>query len=101
MIDLLNLKAIFQKRLVCHRDSGRPHGLQLAPSDPQNNSVAAMVVSLQRRLASHPADSGESRFFTSSLQFLCTLTGPHIDLEDWMVSAFDVDFGPKIGEGGL
>jgi len=60
-----------------------------------------MMVSLQRRLSSQLPNNRESRFFERSLQYLSTISGTHVHLEDWMVSPFDVDFGPKIGEGGL
>ena len=61
----------------------------------------AMIVSLQRRLDNQLLNNQESQFFQRSLQYLCTISGNQVILEDWMVSAFDVDFGPKIGEGGL
>ena len=61
----------------------------------------AMMVSLQRRLDSQLLNNQESHFFQRSLQYLCTISGTQVQLEDWMVSEFDVDIGPKIGEGGL
>jgi len=70
-------------------------------SDIQHNNMMAMMVSLQHQLDNQPLNNRESRFFARSLQYLCTVSGSQVILEDWMVSAFDVDFGPKIGEGGL
>jgi len=61
----------------------------------------AMMAALQRRLDSQLADNRESQYYKRSLQYLCTISGTHVKLEDWMVSPFDVDFGPKIGSGGL
>jgi len=69
--------------------------------DTQHNSVIGMIVSLQRRLDNQLLNNQESQFFQRSLQYLCTISGTQVILEDWMVSAFDVEFGPKIGEGGL
>jgi len=61
----------------------------------------AMMVSLQRRLDNQLLNNQESQFFQRSLQYLCTISGTQVILEDWMVSAFDVDFGPEIGVGDL
>ena len=71
------------------------------PSDIQHNNVMAMMASLQRRLDSLQSNNRETQFLQCSLQYLQTVSGTHIELEDWMISPFDVDFGPKIGEGGL
>jgi hypothetical protein len=29
------------------------------------------------------------------------MSGQQVKLDDWMISSFDVDFGPEIGVGGL
>jgi hypothetical protein len=64
----------------------------------------AMMTSLQQRLNSfdnQPAHIQESRFMEHSLQYLSTVSGSQVIMEDWMITLFDVDFGLMIGEGGL
>ena len=60
-----------------------------------------MIVSLQRRLDSHSDDGRERRFFTHVLLYLTTSSGLRIELQNWMVTSYEVEFGPKIGSGGL
>ena len=61
----------------------------------------AMMVSFQRQLERQGGGDREHQFFSCSLQHLTSTTGNHVRLEDWMITSFDVEFGPEIGEGGL
>lgn len=59
------------------------------------------MVTLQRRL-DHGSDSDrEQRFFSRTLQHLTTISGRHVEMKDWMVTSYKVEFGHKIGSGGL
>ena len=60
-----------------------------------------MIVSLQRRLDSRSDGSRERRFFSHVLLYLTTSSGLRIELQNWMVTSYEVEFGPKIGSGGL
>jgi hypothetical protein len=60
-----------------------------------------MMISLQRHLGGQVQGDRERRFLSDSLQYLSTVGGHSIRLEDWMVTSFDVDIGQKIGEGEL
>ena len=60
-----------------------------------------MIVSLQRRLDGRSDGSHERRFFSHVLLYLTTSSGLRIELQNWMVTSYEVDFGPKIGSGGL
>ena len=60
-----------------------------------------MIVSLQRRLDSSSDGSRERRFFSHVLLYLTTSSGLRIELQNWMVTSYEVEFGPKIGSGGL
>jgi hypothetical protein len=63
--------------------------------------MVAMIVSLQRRLDQHFKGDRERQFFSHSLQHLSAVSGYHVKLEDWMITSFEVEFGPEIGAGGL
>ena len=60
-----------------------------------------MIVSLQRRLDSRSDGNCERRFFSHVLLYLTTSSGLRIELQNWMVTSYEVEFGPKIGSGGL
>lgn len=65
------------------------------------SSIMAMMVSLQRRLDQHLDSNREQRFLSHSLQYLHTSSGRQIQLEEWMITTHEVDFGEEIGSGGL
>lgn len=65
------------------------------------SSIPAMIVSLQRRVDQRSGDTREMEFFTHILQFLIASSGLRIELENWMVTSYEVEFGPKIGAGGF
>ena len=61
----------------------------------------AMMVSLQRRLEREPDEEQEQRFFAHTLQYLAASIGHQVEMEDWMITSYEVEFGPQIGSGGL
>ena len=61
----------------------------------------AMMVSFQKHLDRQGGGDRERQFFSRSLLHLTSATGHHVQLEDWMITSFDVELGPEIGEGGL
>lgn len=69
--------------------------------DVQQSNVMAMMVSLQRRLDNQSASDRERRFFSHSLQHLSTSSGRQLEIENWMITAYEVEFGNEIGSGGL
>jgi hypothetical protein len=71
----------------------------LAMLDTQHHSLTAMMVSLQRSLQQLLGDR-ERRFFSHSIKYLSTASGQQIAVENWMITSFDVEFGPEIGSGG-
>ena len=61
----------------------------------------AMMVSLQRRL-DHVSDGDrEQQFFSHALRHLITTSGRQVEMESWMITSYEVEFGPRIGSGGL
>jgi hypothetical protein len=59
------------------------------------------MVSLRRRL-DHAFDGDRERqFFSHTLQCLATASGQQVEMKDWMITFYEVEFGPKIGSGGL
>ena len=72
----------------------------LAMLDAQHHSLAAMMVSLQRSLQQLLGGDRERRFFSHSIKYLSTASGRQIAVENWMITSFDVEFGPEIGSGG-
>jgi hypothetical protein len=70
-------------------------------ADTQHNNMMAMMATLQRRLTQPLGGDRERRFLTHSLEYLYTASGRQVKLESWMITSFDIEFGPKIGAGGL
>lgn len=61
----------------------------------------AMMVSLQKRLQTGSDEDRERQFFTHTLRCLTTCSGRQVELEDWSVTSYEVEFGHEIGSGGL
>jgi hypothetical protein len=60
-----------------------------------------MIVSLRRRLDGLLDSDRERRFFSHVLRYLMTTSGLRVELQNWMVTSYEVEFGQKIGSGGL
>jgi hypothetical protein len=60
----------------------------------------AMMVSLERRIQTG-AENRERQFFTHALRYLTTYSGRQVEVEDWMITSYEVEFKCKIGSGGL
>jgi hypothetical protein len=71
------------------------------PPDAQRSEMKAMMVSLQRRLDQRLGGDRECQFISHSIEYLYAASGYHVRVENWMITSFDVEFGPLIGEGGL
>ena len=69
--------------------------------DMQQSNAMAMMVSLQRRLDHHSDGDGERQFFSHVLRYLTATSGRQIEMENWMITSYEVEFGPQIGSGGL
>jgi hypothetical protein len=59
-----------------------------------------MMVSFQRSLEQRSGGDRELKFFSRSVRYLATETGRQIKWQSWMITSFDVEFGPEIGSGG-
>jgi hypothetical protein len=71
-------------------------------TDVHQNNMVAIMTSLQRSIMKRICGERESRFFSSVLNHLSEITGEHPpELENWMVTSFEVEFGVEIGSGGL
>ena len=60
-----------------------------------------MMASLQRLLQQLTLDDKERQFYSRSLEYLLTYSGRPVQLEPWMITSYEVEFGEKIGSGGL
>jgi len=58
------------------------------------------MVSLQR-LSQTTSSDAEKRFLTRAHQNLSATTHEQMKVESWMITSYDVEFGRKIGSGGL
>ncbi|KAJ7456037.1 kinase-like domain-containing protein [Mycena galericulata] len=65
------------------------------------SNILAMMVSIERRMDQHNQNDAERGFYSHTLHYLRSTSGKMINLEDWMISAFDVDYGSEIGAGGF
>lgn len=61
----------------------------------------AIIASLERHLEQKSLSARERQFFSSSLYHIPFLSGSHVDLESWMITSYEVDFGSLIGARGL
>ena len=59
------------------------------------------MISLQRRLDTNSDEDRERQFYTHTLECLMTTSGQHVEIEEWTIASLEVDFGHKIGSGGL
>ena len=63
--------------------------------------MMAMMVSLHRRLETGSDTNRDQQFFKHALRSLITSSGRQVEMEDWMITSYDVEFGHEIGSGGL
>jgi hypothetical protein len=77
-----------------------PNSLRI---DMHQNNMIAMIVSLQCCLetTSDEHQLEEWQFYAHTIQHLTTASGQHIELEAWIIVSLEVEFGHKIGSGGL
>jgi hypothetical protein len=75
--------------------------LFFSDSDIQQRNMMAMMVSLQRRLQAESIEDREQQFFAHTLRYLTTSSGRQVEMEDWMITSYEVEFGHEIGSGGL
>ncbi|KAJ7718547.1 hypothetical protein B0H16DRAFT_422470 [Mycena metata] len=66
-----------------------------------HSNMLAMMASLQRRLNAAPNNNQEQTFYSHTLQYLTSMSGRQVQLEDWMIAPFDVEYGQEIGVGGF
>jgi hypothetical protein len=70
-------------------------------TDVHQNNIMAIPVTLQRRLDQQLDGDDERQFFTRAIRSLATISGRQIEPASWMVTSYEVEFGFKIGSGGL
>ncbi|KAJ7898239.1 hypothetical protein B0H14DRAFT_2557275 [Mycena olivaceomarginata] len=58
-----------------------------------HSTMLAMMASFQRRLNAAPNNNQEQTFYSHALQYLTSMSGQQVQLEDWMIASFDVDYG--------
>jgi hypothetical protein len=70
-------------------------------ADAHQRNVMAMMASIQRRLQMGSDEDGERQFLTHALQYLITSSGRQVEMADWMITSYEVEFEHEIGSGGL
>jgi hypothetical protein len=60
----------------------------------------ANTVSLQRRLG-QVSDGDRERQFLHALRYLATTSGHQVEMESWMITSYEVEFGPRVGSSSL
>ncbi|KAJ7156345.1 kinase-like domain-containing protein [Mycena filopes] len=66
----------------------------------QNNTIALMV-SIQKQLNNKNVNAAEEEFYTHTLRYLTSKSGQDVTVEEWMISSFEIEYGPEIGAGGF
>jgi hypothetical protein len=70
-------------------------------TDVHQRNMMAMMVPLQRRLQIGSDEQREQQFFAHTLRYLTTSSGRQVEMHDWMITSYEVEFGHEIGSGGL
>ena len=61
----------------------------------------ANMMSLQRRLGQVSDGDRERQFFSHALRYLATTSGHQVEMESWMITSYEVEFGPRVGSSSL
>ena len=64
-------------------------------------NISVVMVTLQRLLEKRQGDQKELQFFQVSVQNLQRVSGKHVEIQPWTVTALEVEFKETIGAGGL
>ncbi|KAJ7457405.1 kinase-like domain-containing protein [Mycena latifolia] len=64
-------------------------------------NMSAMMVFLMRQMKTSSQSGPEYNFYSQSLRRLSIVSGQRLDIEDWMVTVYEVDREEKIGSGGF
>ena len=73
----------------------------LVNTDAHQSNMMAMMVALQKRLDAGSGEEQEQRFLTHTLQYLTTCSGRQVEIENWTITSYEVEFAHQIGSGGL
>ncbi|KAJ7164069.1 kinase-like domain-containing protein [Mycena filopes] len=66
----------------------------------QYNTIA-MMVSIQKQLNNKNVNPAEEEFYMHTLRYLTSRSGQNVTVEEWMISSFEIEYGPEIGAGGF
>ncbi|TFK66838.1 kinase-like protein [Pluteus cervinus] len=68
-----------------------------------HSNTRDLMVSIQKFLLKEASEvnARQKHFFLHTLKYLSTKIGEPVQLRDWMVSSFEIEFGEKIGSGGF
>jgi hypothetical protein len=69
--------------------------------ESKHGDLVAMIVALERKLNQQSILIQERRFFSQSLKHLSILSGRPVQVQDWMVTVYEVDLLEEVGSGGL
>ena len=60
-----------------------------------------IIICIQRRLDAGSDGDREQQFFRHVLRLLTSFTGQNVEIENWMITSYEVELGHRIGVGGL
>jgi len=61
----------------------------------------SIIMSLQRRLDNRSDGDRERQFFSHVLELLTSSSGLQVEIENWMITSYEVELGYRIGVGGF
>ena len=70
-------------------------------TDVHQSNMMGMMVSLQKHLWIQSDESSEGWFFMHTLQSLIMSSGHQVELEDWTITSYKVEFKHEVGSDGL
>lgn len=90
LVEALSLFCLIMFSLIC---------LSSGCSELQDDTRPVMVC-LQRQLENRSISGRERQFLSHVLEYL-SCASSQVDIESWMITPYEVDFGHRIGMGGL
>jgi hypothetical protein len=67
----------------------------------RGNDTTPIIICIQRRLDDGSDGDRERQFFRHVLRLLTSFTGQNVEIENWMITSYEVELGHRIGVGGF
>ncbi|KAJ6468618.1 hypothetical protein C8R47DRAFT_1024499 [Mycena vitilis] len=69
--------------------------------DLNQTNILDIMAFLQRRLGRQQMHQIDRQFCSHTLEYLASMSGQQLKLEDWTIPSLEIEYGPQIGSGGF